>query len=89
MPRHAALLVFIMIWLIRLAHRRRRDWQYVFASSRIDAIVDSESGDAIKASGLGENLKGGLSWCFQVCRDEVHKDQVPDLPYLNATIWAS
>ena len=28
-------------------------------------------------------------WCFQVCRDEVHKDQVPDLPYLNATTWAS
>ena len=26
-------------------------------------------------------------WCFQVCRDEVHKDQVPDLPYLNATTW--
>ena len=28
-------------------------------------------------------------WCFQVCRDEVPKDQVPDLPYLNATAWAS
>ena len=28
-------------------------------------------------------------WCFQVCRDEVHKDRVPDLPYLNATTWAS
>ena len=24
-----------------------------------------------------------------MCRDEVHKDQVPDLPYLNATTWAS
>ena len=31
-----------------------------------------------------------LYWSFQVCRDEVHKDQVlPDLPYLNATTWAS
>ena len=24
-----------------------------------------------------------------MCRDEVRKDQVPDLPYLNATTWAS
>ena len=28
-------------------------------------------------------------WYFQVCQDEVCKDQVPDLPYLNATTWAS
>ena len=30
-----------------------------------------------------------MYWCFQVGRDEVCKDQVPDLPYLNATTWAS
>ena len=29
------------------------------------------------------------SWCFQVCWDEVHKDQVPDLPYLSASACAS
>ena len=38
---------------------------------------------------VSQRLRG--DWCFQVCRDdsEVHKDQVPDLPYLNAITWAS
>ena len=35
------------------------------------------------------SLKFDWYRCFQVGRDEVHKDQVPDLPYLNATTWAS
>ena len=32
---------------------------------------------------LSQAVELGGDWCFQVCRDEVHKDQVPDLPYLN------
>ena len=33
--------------------------------------------------------EGLMYWRFQVGRDKVPKDQVPDLPLLSATTWAN
>ena len=46
-------------------------------------------GSAGSVNLLKKSFKLAVYWCFHVGQDEVSQDQVPDLPYLSVTTWAS